>query len=100
MRMVVGKRIGNEVNYKLWRTSAKVGSRASYKESHSSLQSPPAWVARTNKKNNTVAESRIATIRSAYLMSFGFTERFGLPIEMIAADFVVEKTPCAVVNKC
>jgi len=57
-------------------------------------------VLRTIKRNKTVAESRIATIRSAYLMSFGFTERFGLSIEMIGVDFVVEKTPCAVVNKC
>src|SRR5437773_12447472 len=47
MRMVVGKRIGNEVNLKLRRTSAKVGSRASCKESHSSQQSTPASLART-----------------------------------------------------
>jgi len=91
MRTVVGKRTGNEVNFKLWRTSAKVGSRASSKESHSSRQSPPAWVARTKKTNDTAADKRIATIHSAYLMSFGFTFAVGASIQMIAANFVVEK---------
>ena len=91
MRTVVGKRTGNEVNFKLWRTSAKVGSRASSKESHSSRQSPPAWVARTKKTNSTAADKRIAMIHSAYLMSFGFTFAVGASIQMIAANFVVEK---------
>ena len=91
MRTVVGKRTGKEVNFKLWRTSAKVGSRAASKESHSSRQSSPAWVVRTKKTNNTVVESRIATIHSACLMSLGFTFAVSESIQITAANFVVEK---------
>src|SRR6266853_5357513 len=91
MRTVVGKRTGKEVNFKLGRTSAKVGSRATSKESHSSRQSPPAWVVRTKKTNNTAADKRIAMIHSAYLMRLGFTFAVSESIQITAANFVVEK---------
>src|SRR5947209_10359422 len=81
-RIVIGKRIGNDVNFKLWSTSGNVGSRASSTESHSSRQSAPAWVARTTKTKSTVAESRTATIHSAALIIFELT---------IAADCGAQK---------
>jgi hypothetical protein len=53
--------------------SLNVGKRASSTESHSSRQSPPAWVARVKNTNKTVAETRIATVHSAALISLEFT---------------------------
>src|SRR5262249_52504301 len=76
-RIAVGNKIGNDVNFKLWRMSVNAGSRASSTESHSSRQSPPACVARTKKRRTTSAERKIATIHSAVLIRRVFKMRRG-----------------------